>query len=60
MLTNVWDGFDYYMDLCHVSGGGHIEHFWTLQVLHVKLYIQEEFLNLPQAFMANKMSFFKN
>lgn len=58
MLTNVWDGFDYYMDLCYVSGGGHIEHFWTLQVLHVKLYIQEEFLNLPQAFMANKMSFF--
>ena len=26
MLTRVWNEFDYRLDVCHISKGGHIEH----------------------------------
>jgi hypothetical protein len=26
MLTHVWDGMDYRIDVCHITKDGHIEH----------------------------------
>jgi hypothetical protein len=28
MLTHVWQGLEYRIDLCHVTRGAHIEQFW--------------------------------
>jgi hypothetical protein len=28
MLTRLWQKLEYRIDVCHVTRGAHIEHFW--------------------------------
>ena len=33
MLARVWNELDYRLDVCHISGDGHIEHLCCLKIL---------------------------